>query len=131
MGKEEEGRFTQAQQVQALKEFREGKTNVMIATSVAEEGMDIPVCSLVIRLEFPDTLIQLIQSRGRARYPDSDYVVPCLTQKETKNIAGVQNTEDAMTKLLDLVMNAQGEYLEYSDASPVAQSQRQVIFNAI
>ncbi|QRV86430.1 endoribonuclease Dicer [Ceratobasidium sp. AG-Ba] len=56
-------------------EFREGKTNLVIATSVAEEGLDFQACSLVIRLDAPQTMIGYLQSRGRARKSGSNYVV--------------------------------------------------------
>ena len=61
-------------QLNAIHKFRKGETNCLIATSVAEEGLDIPDCDLVIRFDLYTTLIQYIQSRGRARHVDSRYV---------------------------------------------------------
>ena len=61
-------------QLGALNKFRKGETNCLIATSIAEEGLDIPDCNLVIRFDLCTTLIQYIQSRGRARHVDSRYV---------------------------------------------------------
>ncbi|KAG9094888.1 Dicer-like protein 1 [Ceratobasidium sp. UAMH 11750] len=58
-----------------VQEFRNGETNLVIATSVAEEGLDFQACSLVIRLDAPQTMIGYLQSRGRARRPGSNYVV--------------------------------------------------------
>jgi endoribonuclease Dicer len=46
----------------------------VFATSVAEEGLDIPECNLVIRFDLYKTLIQYMQSRGRARMKDSVFV---------------------------------------------------------
>ncbi|GES59863.1 dicer-like protein 1 [Aspergillus terreus] len=43
------------------------------ATAVAEEGLDIPDCNLVVRFDLYKTLIQYVQSRGRARHADSTY----------------------------------------------------------
>ena len=54
--------------------FEAGKANVMVATSVAEEGIDIPSCNLVVRMEPAQTVIQFVQARGRARYKTSHYV---------------------------------------------------------
>lgn len=62
------------QQVITLMKFRKGDLNCLIATSVAEEGLDIPDCNIVIRFDLYETLIQYIQSRGRARHISSKYI---------------------------------------------------------
>ncbi|CAG7919009.1 unnamed protein product [Penicillium olsonii] len=61
------------QQFLALMKFRKGEVNCLFATSVAEEGLDIPDCNLVVRFNIYDTVIQYVQSRGRARHCDSVY----------------------------------------------------------
>ena len=67
-------KFSFRQQVLTLLKFRKGDLNCLIATSIAEEGLDIPDCNLVIRFDLYDTLIQYIQSRGRARHEKSKYI---------------------------------------------------------
>ncbi len=49
--------------------------NLLIATSVAEEGLDIQSCKLVVRFDAFASITEYIQSRGRARDPNSTYVV--------------------------------------------------------
>ncbi|KAE8352631.1 ATP-dependent helicase dcl1 [Aspergillus coremiiformis] len=61
------------QQFLALIKFRSGEINCLFATSVAEEGLDIPDCNLVVRFDLYHTLIQYVQSRGRARHSSSTY----------------------------------------------------------
>ena len=61
-----------------LKKFHDGTINLIFATSIAEEGLDIPDCNTVIRFDLYQTLIQYIQSRGRARHKDSKYI--CLIE---------------------------------------------------
>lgn len=62
------------QQMVTLSRFKKGLVNCLFATSVAEEGIDIPDCNLVIRFDLYDTVIQCIQSRGRARQANSRYI---------------------------------------------------------
>jgi len=62
------------EQVLTLARFRTGKINCLFATSVAEEGVDIRDCNIVIRFDLCKTMIQYIQSRGRARHHDSKLV---------------------------------------------------------
>lgn len=58
-------------QVVTLIKFRKGELNCLFATSVAEEGLDIPDCNLVVRFDICKTMIQYVQSRGRARHKNS------------------------------------------------------------
>ena len=46
-----------------------------MSTSVAEEGLDVRQCQLVVRYDLPSTLLAFIQSRGRARMLTSDMVL--------------------------------------------------------
>lgn len=69
-----DAKFSFRQQVLTLMKFKKGDLNCLIATSIAEEGLDIPDCNIVIRFDLYHTLIQYIQSRGRARHITSKYV---------------------------------------------------------
>jgi endoribonuclease Dicer len=53
--------MTMARQRAALQRFRSGEVNVLFATSIAEEGLDIQRCGLVIRTEPPRSIISNIQ----------------------------------------------------------------------
>ncbi|KAF5358535.1 hypothetical protein D9756_001949 [Leucocoprinus leucothites] len=59
----------------AAEAFRMGNVNVLIATSVAEEGLDFPACDLVIRFDPFRHMVAYVQSRGRARSAASRFVV--------------------------------------------------------
>ena len=58
-----------------LEKFRSGQTNVLVASNVLEEGMDIQTCNLVVRFDIPKNYCSYIQSKGRARHRTSNYVV--------------------------------------------------------
>jgi endoribonuclease Dicer len=62
-------------QKEKLKEFRSGSFNVLVGTSVIEEGVDIPQCNLVVMFDFPQDYRAYIQSRGRGRAKDAKYVM--------------------------------------------------------
>ncbi|XP_076046437.1 endoribonuclease dcr-1-like [Oratosquilla oratoria] len=61
-------------QKETLHKFRKGEFNVIVSTSVLEEGIDVRVCNLVIRFDPPKTFRSYVQSRGRARDSPSRYV---------------------------------------------------------
>ncbi|KAI0396321.1 hypothetical protein F5Y17DRAFT_456050 [Xylariaceae sp. FL0594] len=65
--------MTLAEQYKTIRKFRKGHLNCLFATSAGEEGIDIPDCNLVIRFDLYKTVIQYIQSRGRARRADSKF----------------------------------------------------------
>lgn len=67
--------MTQREQKDTIKTFREGHLNLLISTSVAEEGLDIPECNVVIRYGLLTNEIAQQQASGRARAKNSVYSV--------------------------------------------------------
>jgi len=59
------GGLRQKEQIEILEEFRDGARNVMVATSVGEEGLDIASTNAVIFYEPVPSEIRTIQRRGR------------------------------------------------------------------
>ncbi|XP_022645213.1 endoribonuclease Dicer-like isoform X2 [Varroa destructor] len=83
-------------QRKVMADFREGIYNLIFATSVIEEGMDVPVCNLIVRFDLPPDVRSYTQSKGRARAKPSLYVVLTdeRSQRNTENlINSFQETE--------------------------------------
>ena len=72
----------QEEQAQVLEAFRRGKFSVLVATSIAEEGLDIPEVDLVIFYEPIPSEIRYIQRRGRTGRRSSGSVI-ILAAKDT------------------------------------------------
>ncbi|XP_026368605.1 probable ATP-dependent RNA helicase DHX58 [Ursus americanus] len=65
--------MTQRDQQEVIRKFRVGTLNLLVATSVAEEGLDIPQCNVVVRYGLLTNEISMVQARGRARAGQSIY----------------------------------------------------------
>lgn len=63
--KDGEKGLTQKEQKAIIKAFRMGEYDVLLSTSVAEEGIDIPAVDLVVLYEPVPSEVRMIQRRGR------------------------------------------------------------------
>lgn len=65
----------------ALDAFRTNRdSKILIATSVADEGIDIAQCNLVILYEYVGNVIKMIQTRGKKGFGARAQRLPfCLT----------------------------------------------------
>lgn len=68
-------KFKLSDQIKTIHSFRKKHINVLISTSVTEEGLDIPDCNLVISFSEPKTIKSFIQLKGRARKEKSEYLI--------------------------------------------------------
>jgi ERCC4-related helicase len=73
--------MSQKKQKEILEEFKEGEFNCLIATSVAEEGLDIPAVDLVIFYEPVPSAIRTVQRRGRTGRQEKGRVIILVTKK--------------------------------------------------
>jgi len=84
--KAEDKGLKQKEQVEIITKFKAGDYNVLVATSVAEEGLDIPATDLVLFYEPIPSAIRSIQRKGRTARKKVGKVI-VLIAKGTKDEA--------------------------------------------
>jgi len=72
--------MTQTEQGETLDAFRSGEFEVLVSTSVAEEGLDVPEVDLVLFYEPVPTAIRSIQRKGRTGRQDEGRVVVLMAE---------------------------------------------------
>ncbi|XP_065507457.1 ATP-dependent RNA helicase DHX58 [Caloenas nicobarica] len=95
--------MTQNEQQDVIKLFREGALNLLFSTSVAEEGLDIPECNIVVRYGLMTNEIAMMQARGRARAENSVYSV--LAKANSREVSRELLNED-LVELMERAIRA-------------------------
>lgn len=105
--KAEESGLSQKEQQQLIFEFSQGLVNVLVCTSIGEEGLDLPSVEVVVFYEPVPSAIRTIQRRGRtARLVPGKLVV--LVTKKTRDEGYYWvafHKEKKMYKALDKIKN--------------------------
>lgn len=96
-------------QPEILSDFKLGAKNLIVSTSVAEEGIDVQACCTVVRWDPPQNMISWAQSRGRARRKRSSFVIMSILG-DTPSVLKWEELERQMVAL-------------YNDASRLQQQQ--------
>lgn len=102
--------LTQKEQIQRISDFREGVYNVLVGTSVSEEGLDIPAMDLAVFYEPVPSEIRSIQRRGRVGRQKVGRVIFLITRR-TRDEAyfwSAKNKEKRMHKTLYGMRRRQG-----------------------
>ena len=71
------------QQEKILAKFHKSEFNVLVSTSVVEEGLDVRKCNLVVRFDGINNYREYVLSKGRARAQKSQFVV--LVEDKRRN----------------------------------------------
>jgi ERCC4-related helicase len=72
--------LSQKEQIDILRKFREGAFRVLVATSVGEEGLDVPSTDMVIFYEAVPSEIRSIQRKGRTGRSGAGTIVVLVTK---------------------------------------------------
>uniref|UniRef100_A0A8C5SX60 RNA helicase n=1 Tax=Laticauda laticaudata TaxID=8630 RepID=A0A8C5SX60_LATLA len=91
--------MTQQEQQDVIQRFRKGQLNLLFSTSVAEEGLDIPECNIIIRYGLMTNEIAMMQARGRARAPNS--ICSILAKTNSKEVA-----RERLNETLEILMES-------------------------
>ena len=65
IGKSGEGGQSQKQQLKSLEQLREGVYDILVATQVGEEGLDVAECNMVVFYDSVPSAIRFVQRKGR------------------------------------------------------------------
>ncbi len=89
-------------QEQTVADFREGRFDVLVASSIGEEGLDIPAVDAVIFYEPVPSEIRAIQRRGRAARLKEGQVIVLMTKgtRDEYYYYAANNREKRMKKIL-------------------------------
>ncbi|KAL3493303.1 hypothetical protein BJX62DRAFT_84154 [Aspergillus germanicus] len=79
-----------------LDDFRGGRKNLIVATDVLEEGIDVSACSVVVCYNRPPNLKSFLQRRGRARRQHSTYAILLSTDDDNSHLHKWQDLERVM-----------------------------------
>lgn len=119
--KDSERGLSQKKQIAALKRFREGEFRVLVATSVGEEGLDIPSTDVVIFYEPVPSEIRSIQRKGRTGRHGTGRIIVMVTRNTSDEISRFTSVrkERAMAKqVASLGKRMKGEIQTAFSVSP-------------
>jgi len=100
--------LSQKEQVHLLDRFRSGEVNCLVATSVAEEGLDIPSTDLVVFYEPVPSMIRTIQRRGRTGRVRAGRVV-VLVAEGTRDVAIERSARSKERRMHDVLEEIEEE----------------------
>lgn len=93
----------QREQIETLDKFRRGEYKVLVATSVGEEGLDIPSTDLVVFYEAVPSEIRAIQRKGRTGRGREGRIVVLVT-KGTRDEAYYYSSMKKERKMYDKIL---------------------------
>lgn len=114
--------LTQKEQKAIIKSFKIGEYDVLLSTSVAEEGIDIPAVDLVVLYEPVPSEVRMIQRRGRTgrkRTGRVKVLVTAGTRDEGYYYSSINKERRMKNQLID------PEVLEELNASAIARMENE------
>ncbi len=102
IGQQGEEGMSQKKQIETLSAFQEGEYNVIVSTSIGEEGLDIPAVDYVVFYEPVASGIRDIQRRGRTGRQESGkvYVLMAENTRDEGHYWSAHHKKKNMNKVL-------------------------------
>jgi ERCC4-related helicase len=119
--KDAEKGLSQKKQIAALTRFRAGEFKVLIATSVGEEGLDVPSTDMVIFYEAVPSEIRSIQRRGRTGRSGAGKIVVMVTKGTSDEV--FRHVSVAKEKQMHKSMRTMGGYSPSGTRQPLVVEQ--------
>ncbi|XP_052772293.1 antiviral innate immune response receptor RIG-I-like isoform X2 [Mya arenaria] len=104
--------MSQEEQTEVLERFKEGRFKIIVCTSVAIEGIDVPDCNIVINYNYSGDEITKIQMRGRSRTHDASTVTLGNEKLVEKDMVNVYKA-NLMYKAMDTFKKMDAHELEH------------------
>jgi superfamily II DNA/RNA helicase len=101
----------QKDQERIVQEFKEGKFNVLVATSIGEEGLDIGEVDLIVCYEAVKNSVRMLQRVGRTGRKRNGRIVVLMSEGPEEN--NWQQSKDNHKTIQDELIN--GSHLELFD----------------
>ncbi|KAJ4382864.1 3'-5' DNA helicase [Didymella sp. IMI 355093] len=103
--------MNQKEQLNVIDEFKSGKYNTLIATSIGEEGLDIGEVDLIICYDSKASPIRMLQRMGRTGRKREGKIIMLQMQGKEENDAN--KAKDSYEKMQELIAN--GSHFTFHD----------------
>lgn len=93
--------MNQKKQLDTIKKFKDGTINVLVATSIGEEGLDIGEIDLIICYDASSSPIRMLQRMGRTgRKRRGKIVLLLMEEKEARDFAKAKDNYEAIQGMI-------------------------------
>lgn len=105
--------MTQKQQKEVIRKFKDGEYNVLVCTSIGEEGLDIGEVDLIICYDTTSSPIKNIQRMGRTGRKRDGHVILLFSSNEAYKFEQAMNDYSNLQKLISQ------DYIEYQGSDRI------------
>lgn len=114
------GDRTQEERERALRAFKSGKADILVATAVAARGLDVPNVTLVINYDLPTDIDDYVHRIGRTGRAGNTGVAISFFNRNNQNIA--KGLVDILKESGQEIPEFVREALRYSSSSSISNS---------